>query len=165
MRRIFLEIAVAALLTIAAAVLLAIEAIASDVMVMDAYARASATSAAKSGAAYLTMMNHGNTADRLIGLSADIAESAQIHENVETNGMVSMQPVGTLDIPAGSEVELAPGGLHIMLFGLRKPLKKGGHFTLTLTFERSGAVVVDVPVGDVAQDGMDHSGHSSGSGN
>ncbi|MBL8906667.1 MAG: copper chaperone PCu(A)C, partial [Rhizobiales bacterium] len=76
MRRIALEIAFATLLTIGAAVSLAAAAMASDVMVMNAYARASATASAKSGAVYLTIMNHGSAADRLIGVSTGVARLA-----------------------------------------------------------------------------------------
>ena len=74
MRRIVLEIAVATLLTLGAVVSLAAAAMASDVMVMNAYARASATPAAKSGAVYLTIMNHGTEPDRLIGVSVGCCE-------------------------------------------------------------------------------------------
>lgn len=165
MRRIALEIAVALLLTIGAVLSLAVGAMASDVMVMDAYARASATPAAKGGAVYLTIMNHGNEPDRLIGITSEIARAAQIHETTEENGVASMQPVDELEIAAHGEQALAPGGLHVMLFGLRKPLKEGSHFKITLQFERNGNVVVDVPVGGVAADSADHAGHAMDTGN
>jgi copper(I)-binding protein len=161
MRRIALEIAVAALLTIGAVLSLAAGAMASDVMVMNVFARASATSAAKSGAVYLTIMNHGSEPDRLIGLSSDIAGAAQMHQTTEENGVASMRSVDELEIAAHSEQALAPGGLHVMLFNLRKPLKEGAHFKMTLQFERNGDVVVDVPVGGVAADSAEHAGHAS----
>lgn len=164
MRRIALEIAVATLLTIGAAVSLAAAAMASDVMVMNAFARASATPAAKAGAVYLTIMNRGSEPDRLIGISSDIARAAQIHESTEVDGVASMQPVDELEIAAHGEQALAPGGLHVMLFDLRKPLNEGSNFKITLEFERSGAVVVDVPVGGVAADSADHAGHATESG-
>ena len=165
MRRTALEIAVALLLTIGAVLSLAVAAMASDVMVMDAYARASATPAAKAGAVYLTIMNHGNEPDRLIGISSEIARAAQIHETTEEDGVASMQPVDELEIAAHSEQALAPGGLHVMLFDLRKPLKEGSHFKITLQFERNGSVVVDVPVGGVAADSADHTGHTTDTSN
>jgi len=164
MRRIALEISVATLLTIGAAVSLAAAAMASEVMVMNAYARASATAVAKSGAVYLTIMNHGSEADRLIGVSTDVARLAHIHQTVEENGVASMRAVDELEIPGHGEQALAPGGLHVMLFDLRKPLKEGSHFKITLEFERNGEVVVDVPVGGVAADSAEHAGHGSYSG-
>lgn len=165
MRRIALEIVVALLLTIGAVLSLAVGAMASDVMVMDAYARASATPAAKAGAVYLTIMNHGSEPDRLIGITSEIARVAQIHETTEADGVASMQPVDELEIAAHSEQALAPGGLHVMLFDLRKPLKEGSHFKITLQFERNGSVVVDVPVGGVAADSADHAGHATDTSN
>jgi copper(I)-binding protein len=165
MRRIALEIAVATLLTIGAAVSLAAAAMASDVMVMKPFARASATLAAKSGAVYLTIMNHGNEPDRLIGVSSDIARVAHIHQTTEENGVASMRAVDELEIAAHGEQALAPGGMHVMLFDLKEPLKEGSHFKLTLKFERNGSVVVDVPVGGVAADNAEHAGHGSGTSN
>ena len=165
MRRNVLEITVATLLTIGAVVSLAVSALASDVMVMDAYARASATPMAKSGAAYLTIMNHGSAPDRLIGISADISKAAQIHQTTEENGVASMRAVDDLEIAPHSEQALTPGGMHVMLFGLTQPLKEGTRFKLTLTFEHGGVVVVDVPVGSVAADGAEHAGHGSDSSN
>lgn len=165
MRRIALEIAVATLLTLGAAVSLAAAAMASDVMVMNAYARASATSAAKSGAVYLTIMNHGSEPDRLVGVSSDIARMAHIHETTEADGVASMRAVDELEIAAHGEQALAPGGMHLMLIDLKEPLKQGAHFKITLQFERNGEVVVDVPVGGVAADSAEHAGHGSDSGN
>lgn len=165
MRRIALEISVATLLTIGAAISLAAAAMASDVMVMNAYARASATKAAKSGAVYLTIMNHGGEADRLIGVSTDAARMAHLHQTTEENGVAAMRSVDELEIAGHSEQALAPGGLHVMLFDLREPLKEGSHFKLTLQFERNGQVVVDVPVGGVAADSAEHAVHGSDSGN
>jgi len=165
MRRIALEISVATLLTIGAAVSLAAAAMASDVMVMNAYARASATSVAKSGAVYLTIMNHGSEPDRLIGISTDAARMAHIHETTEEDGVASMRSVDELEIAAHGGQALVPGGLHVMLFDLKEPLKEGSHFKITLQFERNGQVVVDVPVGGVAADSAEHSGHGSGTGN
>lgn len=164
MRRIALEIAFATLLTIGAAVSLAAAAMASDVMVMNAYARASATASAKSGAVYLTIMNHGSEADRLIGVSTGVARLAHLHQTVEENGVASMRAIDELEIPAHGEQALAPGGYHVMLFDLKEPLKQGSQFTVTLRFERSGEVVVDVPVGGVAADTAEHAGHGSDSG-
>jgi copper(I)-binding protein len=165
MPRIILEITVATLLTIGAIISLAAGAVASDVMVMNAFARASATPVAKSGAAYLTIMNHGSEPDRLIGVSADIARVANIHQATEENGVASMRAVDELEIAPHSEQALAPGGMHIMLFDLKQPLKEGAHFKLILQFERAGEVSVDVPVGGVAAGSDEHAGHGTDSGN
>ena len=66
------------------------------------------------------------------------AATAQLHESVEKDGVATMQPVETLEIPAGGSVELKPGGYHIMLMGLKAPLKKGDMIMLELKFEHAG---------------------------
>jgi copper(I)-binding protein len=150
MRRHILELAVATGLTIAAVVAVVAAAHAGDVMVSDAFARASATPAAKAGAVYFTIRNEAATADRLTGVATDAAQSAMLHENVEENGVVSMRHLDALAIAPKEMVTLGPQKMHVMLMGLKAPLKKGEHISLTLTFEKAGEVKVDVPVASVA---------------
>jgi copper(I)-binding protein len=165
MHKLFLNLAAMAALCLASLVSLASLANASDVMVSGAYARASAFSAAKSGAVYLTLMNHGASPDRLIAVKSPAADRASLHQTIEENGVARMQPVTAVDLAPGASVELAPNGTHVMLMGLKAPLKKGESVKLTLVFERARELDVDVPIGDVAAMGMDHSGHSGASGN
>jgi copper(I)-binding protein len=153
MRSLILELAFATGLTIAAAIAVVVEAHAGDVMVSGAFARASATPAAKAGAAYFTIRNETTTPDKLTGVATDAAQSAMLHENVEEDGVVSMRHLMELSIPARETVSLSPKKLHVMLMGLKAPLKKGEHISLTLTFEKAGEIKVDVPVGDVAAEG------------
>jgi copper(I)-binding protein len=150
MRHLILELAFATGLTVAAAIAVVVEAHAGDVMVSGAFARASATPAAKAGAAYFTIRNEAAIPDKLTGLATDAAQSAMLHENVEENGVVRMRHLAALPIPAKETVSLGPKKLHVMLMGLKAPLKKGEHISLTLTFEKAGEIKVDVPVGDVA---------------
>jgi copper(I)-binding protein len=119
-------------------------------MVSGAFARASATPVAKTGAVYFTIRNESASADKLTGLSTDAADMAMLHENVEENGVASMRHLEALPIPAKESVTLTPEKTHVMLMGLKAPLKKGEHISLTLTFEKAGEVKVDVPVGGVA---------------
>jgi periplasmic copper chaperone A len=150
MRRLALELAAATGLTIAAIVAVVVAAHAGDVMVSGAFARASATPAAKAGAVYFTIRNESATADKLVSVATDAAQSAMLHENVEENGVVSMRHLMELPIPAKETVTLSPTKLHVMLMGLKAPLKKGEHLSVTLTFEKAGEVKVDVPVASVA---------------
>lgn len=150
MRRLVLELSAAIGLTIAAAVSVVNAAHAGDVMVTEAFARASATPVAKAGAVYFTIRNDGAEADRLTAIQTDAARTAMLHENVEENGVVSMRHVEALTLAPGETVTLSPQKMHVMLMGLKAPLKKGGHLTVTLTFEKAGDVKVDVPVGGVA---------------
>jgi copper(I)-binding protein len=153
MRRLVLELAFATGLTIAAVVAVVVAAHAGDVMVSGAFARASATPAAKAGVVYFTIRNEGATPDKLMSVATDAAQSAMLHENVEENGVVSMRHLVELPIAAKETVTLSPRKLHVMLIGLKAPLKQGEHLALTLTFEKAGEVKLDVPVGDVAADG------------
>jgi len=165
MRLLSLTLAAAAALILASLVPLAAYANASDIMVSDAFARASAFAATKSGVVYFTVMNHGSTPDRLIAIKTPAAAHASLHETVQENGVARMEPVLGLDLAPGAMVELAPNGKHVMLTGLKAPLKKGETIKLTLVFEKAGEVEVDVPVGDVAAGELDHSSHSEDSSN
>jgi hypothetical protein len=112
------------------------------------------------GAAYLTIRSP--TADRLVAASTPAAAKAELH-SMEMSGMVmKMRPVAGVDLPAGQPVSLAPGGFHVMLIGLKKPLRAGQSFPLTLTFAKAGAHTVDVSVekvgaaGPAPMPGMQH---------
>jgi copper(I)-binding protein len=102
------------------------------------------------GAAYLTM--NSDTDDTLVSASVDasVAAMAQIHEMVPVDGSMSsemtMKEVDHIDVKAGTALELKPGGYHVMLMKLVKPLLTGETFKVTLTFTKAGAIVVDVPV-------------------
>ncbi len=67
---------------------------------------------------------------------------------VDANNVMSMHPQATVDIPAGGTVEFKPGGLHVMLIGLKQDLKAGDTYTLTLQFRNAGDVPVTVMVRD-----------------
>lgn len=114
------------------------------VMVHEAWARASA-GAATAGAAYVTLKG-GTQPDSLVGVSTPVAAKAEPHETINDNGVMKMRPVAAVPIPAHEMVTFAPGGTHIMLMGLKKPLAAGQSFPLTLTFAHSAPVTVDVKV-------------------
>ncbi|MFM7684543.1 MAG: copper chaperone PCu(A)C [Actinomycetota bacterium] len=121
---------------------------------------------ATSGAAYLTITSPVD--DTLTGVEVDasVAETAEMHETTMATGTtmagmgsettmagmgeMTMQPVASIELPAGVAVAMKPGGYHVMLMGLTEPLEQGGSITLTLTLRNAGAVVVTVPVLDEA---------------
>ena len=152
MRKLVLEIVAATALTLGSILASTPGVLASDVMVMDAFARASAVSTAKAGAVYMTLTNQGAVPDRLLKITTPAAASASLHESAEKDGVASMRPVEALEIPAGGSVELKPGGYHVMLMGLKAPLKKGDMIMLQLNFEHAGLVDVMAHVGDVAEE-------------
>ena len=103
---------------------------------------------AKVAAGYMTIKNHGPTADRLVSATVEIAGTAEIHEmSVDGNGVMTMRPLGDgVEIPAGGEVELKPGSYHMMFMDLQKPAQEGVKFSGTLTFEKAGEVTVEYAV-------------------
>lgn len=109
---------------------------------------------AKTGAAYFVLTNAGDTADRLVSVSTEVAEAAQLHNVTETDGMLRMRPVAGIDIPAKGRAELKPGAFHVMLVNPKQQLKVGQHFPLTLTFAKAGAVTVQVRVEQQGAGGM-----------
>ncbi len=114
------------------------------------WARATADSA-KTGAAYFTVT--AATDDKLVSakVPTSVAGMTEIHEVTMANGAMSMKELaGGLPLPAGTAVELKPGGYHIMLMQLAAPLKSGTSFDLTLTFEKAGTTTISVPVRDTA---------------
>jgi copper(I)-binding protein len=93
----------------------------------------------------------GEEADALMGVSVDssVAMMAEVHEtSMDDEGMMAMQEVSAIDIPAEAEVKLEPGGFHVMLMQLAAPLENGDEFTVTLEFENAGEMEVDVTVQD-----------------
>lgn len=99
------------------------------------------------GAAYLVI--NSNVDDELIGALVDtsIAGMTQVHETIMGEGdSMKMQEVEKIAIRAGTPTELKPGGYHVMLMNLVKPLELGTEISVTLTFARAGDVVITVPV-------------------
>jgi periplasmic copper chaperone A len=116
-----------------------------DLEVDAAWARAS-IGTSRPGAAYFTVRNLGDEADRLTGLSSPVSAMPMLHETTLSEGVSRMAHVEAAEIPAGGELTLEPGGMHVMLMELTTPLKEGATFPLTLTFEAGGEITVEVPV-------------------
>jgi hypothetical protein len=132
---------------------LAQEVRAGDLVITQAWARAT-PGGAKVGGAYLTIENKGATADRLIGGSADIAGKVEVHEMATKNGVMTMRPLDNgLTIDPGKTVKLAPGGDHLMMFDLKSPLKQGDEVPITLDFEKAGKVKLSFNVQGVGAPG------------
>ncbi len=109
------------------------------------WARATAPSA-PTGAVYLALGNDSQQADRLVSAASPVAGKVELHTHLMDNGTAMMREVKAIDLPSEGSVTLAPGGLHIMLIGLKEPLVKGKTFPLTLTFETAGSVTVEVAI-------------------
>jgi copper(I)-binding protein len=126
---------------------------AGDLVITQAWTRAT-PKGAKIGGGYLTVENKGTTLDRLIGGSAEIAGSVQVHEMSMDKGVMKMRPLENgLAIEPGKTVKLAPGGYHLMMMDLKSPLKKGDKLPITLEFEKAGKAQVSLDVKGVGSQG------------
>ena len=101
---------------------------------------------ARTGGAYFTVDNAGKTDDRLVAVSSPAAAHAELHAMAMDGGVMRMRALGALAIPAGGKLMLAPGGNHVMLLDLKRPLVAGESVPLMLTFEKAGTVEVTVAV-------------------
>jgi periplasmic copper chaperone A len=132
--------------------------------VREAYARASGPEA-RSGAIFMVIENHQAFDDRLIAAATDAAERVELHTHVEdAAGVMRMIELEDgITIPAGGEHALARGGDHVMLLGLTRPLNEGDMVNVTLTFDLSGDLEIEVPVDLGDRTGAAH-GHGHGHG-
>lgn len=115
-----------------------------DIRLGNAWARPTRGDAP--GAVYVAINNKGAADDRLTGAFTDHAALAMVHQSELVDGVATMRMAGEINVPAGSRIEMVPGGTHIMLEGLRAPLRTGDSFELVLKFRKSGdrKVTVDV---------------------
>ncbi len=97
-------------------------------------------------AAYMLLRNSGDETDRLVNVQSEAAESVELHMSQTENDVTTMRPVEFIEVPAQGETELKPGGLHIMLIGLKHELKAGDTVKLTLEFEKAGEMNVEAEV-------------------
>jgi copper(I)-binding protein len=155
---------------VAGSVLAGCSSSSASIIVSDPWARAS-SAMASAGAAYMKIENTGSAADALIGATSPAATTVEVHETVVMGspmpsasdgmgmgspmpsasgmgdgGMMGMQPIARLEIPAGGSVELKPGSYHIMLIGLKQDLKVGDSIEITLKFEKVGEIKVTAAV-------------------
>jgi copper(I)-binding protein len=98
------------------------------------------------GAVYVTIDNKGGSPDRLTGAFTDSAAMAMVHQTEIQDGIARMRMAKDINVPAGDRIEMQPGGTHIMLEGLRAPLKTGDEFDLVLRFRDSGDQTISVTV-------------------
>jgi periplasmic copper chaperone A len=98
------------------------------------------------GVVYFSISNLGSQADRLLAVSSGVATAVELHESHTVKGVVEMRRVSAVDCPPGVTVKSEPGGLHVMLVGLMRPLVTGTVLTVTLQFRDAGSLALQVPV-------------------
>ena len=152
MKRYFVMTGAALLLCGAMSGVVQAEPVRQQALVIDGvYARATVPGQTV-GAAYLIIENNGDASDRLVSASSSVAHRVVLHSSQMEQGMAHMQHVTSLEIPAHGRIVLKPGGLHLMLEDLKKPLQEGQTLSMKLKFERSGEVEVALPVQPVMAD-------------
>ena len=99
-----------------------------------------------SSAVYFVIVNETNTPDALIGATSPVAMSAELNETLRVNDVAKMVPIPRVEVPAQGRIEFKPGGQHVMLMGLMQELAVGKKIAVTLRFEKSGAITLNVPI-------------------
>ena len=97
-------------------------------------------------AAYFSIQNSSDTTQILIGASADFATKAEIHNHIMVNDMMRMEQQSEVVINPGQSVHFAPGGLHIMLFGLKQPLSEGESVAISLQTKDGESIIISAKV-------------------
>lgn len=132
---------------LAAVAVLALPAVAraQGVTVRDVWVREAAAGRAVT-AAFLTLANAGDKPVALVRGTASVGDTLELHEMKRDGAMMRMSPVQRIEVPAKGETALRPGGLHLMIFGLKAPLAPSDTVQLTLTFDDGSTVKVAAPV-------------------
>ena len=144
-------------LTLVAIAVLPYAAPAADaIRVLDPWARATVPGQ-KVGGVYMEIVSPRDA--RLVGVASPAAGTAEVHSMTMDGGTMRMRAVEALDLPAGTPVKLAPGGFHVMLFDLKKPLVAGQKVPLTLVIEDAGKRAHKIAVSAIVRAGDHGAGH------
>jgi copper(I)-binding protein len=132
-----------------------------DLYIDHPYARASMPGQT-SGGAYLTLENKSSSADALVSVKTTAANSVEIHTMSMDNNVMRMREVSSIDLKPGEKIAMQPGnGYHLMLLGLKAPLKTGDKLPLTLTFKKAGKVDLIISVEDARSTGANPQSESA----
>ena len=120
--------------------------------VRDAWARPAARGG--NGAVYFVIRS--SAADEIVGVTSDVAEAVEMHESKMSGDVMEMHQLESVPLPAGEDVTFEPGGLHIMLIGLKRELKLGDVFEITFRFKNHEDLKVSVAVQDTPASDKNH---------
>lgn len=118
---------------------------AEQVSIIDPYIRLAPPNAPATGA-FMVIRNHGTQDVRLIRADNPATRLTELHTHLNEGGVMKMRPVPLIEIKAGSQTRLQPGGLHVMLIDLKSAMKEGDMVPITLTFEDGSSKRIDTPV-------------------
>lgn len=121
----------------------------SSLVATEAYARAVPPGQTNS-AVFMQLQNTDRQAHALVKAASPVAKVVELHNHLNDNGVMKMRQVEQIELPAGKTVALKPGSFHIMLIGLKQPLKVGETVELSLSFEDGTSLQLSAPVQEVA---------------
>ena len=116
----------------------------SGIEVREAWARPAAQG--ENGVIYFVIHNDAREADELTGISSDVAEAIEVHESIMDGDVMQMHQLESVPLPADAEIAFEPGGLHVMLVGIKNDLEIGDQVEITLHFKNSADITLLVPV-------------------
>ncbi len=123
----------------------ALAAAADAVTVVDPYVR-QVPPGARATAAFMVLRNTGDKDVKLVKATNTASNITELHTHINEGGVMKMRPVPAIQIKAGGETVLEPGGLHVMLIDMKKPMKEGDKVALTLGFDDGSTKEIEVPV-------------------
>ncbi|PKO86648.1 MAG: hypothetical protein CVU18_13950 [Betaproteobacteria bacterium HGW-Betaproteobacteria-12] len=118
---------------------------ADQVTVHEPYVRLAPPNAPATGA-FMVIRNGGSKDIKVLKAANPVSKVTELHTHLNDNGVMKMRPVPAIDIKAGGEAVLKPGGLHVMLIDLQAPMKEGDVVPITLTFDDGSSKQVDAKV-------------------
>jgi copper(I)-binding protein len=127
----------------------------ADVTVQDPYIREMPPGQPVT-AAFMRLHNNGVKAVQLISVSSDSAERVEIHAHRHNNGMMRMEKIDSVSLPAGGDFIFQPGDHHLMLINLKQSLTAGDSVRLRLEFNHAEPLIIDVPVQNIMQESNHH---------
>jgi copper(I)-binding protein len=118
------------------------------ISVEDAWARP-VPAAGGNGTVFFRLVNTGDEPDQLLGGESPVAGSIEVHKTTMEEGVMRMEHIPGLELPAKGEILLEPGGYHMMLIGVNTSLALGDTLPITLRFEESGEIQMEVQVREI----------------
>lgn len=119
--------------------------VADKVAVQDPYVRLAPPGAPATGA-FMVLKNGGDKDAKLIKAENPVSRVTELHNHINDNGVMRMRPVPAIEIKAGGEAVLKPGGLHVMLIDLKAPMREGDMVPITLGFDDGSSKTVEARV-------------------
>lgn len=127
----------------------------ASIVIEDSFARA-AIQQQRNSAAFMLISNHSQHDMSVIGAQSDVAKVVELHTHKNDNGIMRMRKISQIELPAGQQVQLKHGGMHIMLLGLKKDLVADETIDLTLLFSDKSEQTITVPVKHMHHQKMKH---------